>query len=78
MDVHVSFGEVKQWVLRTFVQYLIAFCGRPEEGSDVVSGRLVWPAVPDTLAKLCGPRANHSRDILPEGVGGGIFHGFSR
>ena len=34
-------------VLRTFVQYLIAFCSRPETASDVISGRFVGSIVPN-------------------------------
>ena len=34
-------------VLRTFMQYLVAFCSRPEAGSGVISGRFVTPIVPD-------------------------------
>ena len=34
-------------VLRTIVQYLIAFCSRPETASDIISGRLVGPIVHD-------------------------------
>ena len=34
-------------VLRTFMQYLMAFCSRQETASDVVSGRFVGPFVHD-------------------------------
>ena len=32
--------------------------------------------VPDVHVKLCGPILNGSREIPPEGVGGGIFDCF--
>ena len=53
LNVHAKFGTsrlhcgriirlfVDRTVLRTFVQYLIAFCSRPEKASDVISGRFV-------------------------------------
>ena len=34
-------------VLRTFMQYLIAFCRRPEQAGDVISGIFVRSLVPD-------------------------------
>ena len=41
-------------VLRSFVQYLIVFFSRPEATSDVVSGMLVRPIVPNKHAKFGG------------------------
>ena len=60
-------------ILRTFVQYLIAFCSRPEAASDVISGRFVRPIVPDKYIKFGYPRLNNSREMPPEAVGSGIF-----
>ena len=34
-------------VIRTFVQYLIAFCSLPETASHVISGMFVGPTVHD-------------------------------
>ena len=45
-------------VLRTFVQYLIVFCGRPEAASDVISGKFVRPSVPDKFEQFREPRLN--------------------
>ena len=42
-------------VLRTFVQYLIEFCSRPERDSDVISGMCVRPIVDDKHAKFRDP-----------------------
>ena len=40
-------------VLRTFVQFLIAFCSRPELDSDIISGVCVeWFDAPVKLAIL--------------------------
>ena len=39
-------------VLLTCVQYLIAFCSRPEAANDVVSGTVVRPLVPDKSAQF--------------------------
>ena len=49
----------------------MAFCSRPETASDVV-----WPIVRDTPVKFRDPRLNHSREIRPKAVGGGIFNRF--
>ena len=64
-------------VLRTLVQYLIAFCSRPEADSDVISCRIVRPIVPDKLGQFRDPRLNCSREI-PPAVVGGIFNGYFR
>ena len=37
--------------MRNFVQYLIAFCSRPETSSDVTSGRIVRLIVLDRFIK---------------------------
>ena len=50
-------------VLRTFVQYLIAICSRPETASDVISGKAVQYASMDACFKLGDARSNRSRDI---------------
>ena len=63
-------------VLRTFVQYLIAFFSRPEVASDVISGNFVGPIVHDTPVKFRDPRLNRYREILPAAVGSGIFDRF--
>ena len=39
-------------VLRTCVQYLNAFCNRPDAVSSVVSGRVVGSIVPDKHVKF--------------------------
>ena len=64
-------------VLRTFVQYLTAFCSRPEITSDVMCSRFVRPVVRDKRATFREPRLNRSREISPEVVGGVIFGSFS-
>ena len=63
-------------VLRTVVQYLIAFCGRLEAASDVTSGAFVGAIVLHKRLKLGGPRTYISREITPEAVRGGIFEVF--
>ena len=52
----------------TFVQYLIAFCGRLEVMSDAISGRFVGAVVPDNHVKFGDPRLNRSQEIPPEAV----------
>ena len=90
MDVRVNFGDSllnNGWpnysthcrlypFLRTSVQYLIAFCSRPEAASDVISGRFVRLAVPDKYVKFHGRRLNRSREIPPNAVGCGIYDRF--
>ena len=57
-----------------FVQsYLIAFCGRPDIASDVVSCRFVRLIVQDKLIKFRNPGLNLSREIPPEAIRGGFF-----
>ena len=63
--------------LRTFVQYLIAFCSQPEAATDVISGNFVWPIVPDKCVKFCDARLNNSGEIQPKAVGCSIFGCFS-
>ena len=66
-------------VLRTtFVQYLFAFCSRPETTSEVISGRFGGPIVPETHVKFGDPRLNPSREIPPEAVWSGISTVFPR
>ena len=50
-------------MLRTFVQYLIAFCSRPEADSDVTSSLAVDYFGVDVCVKLRDSRSNGSRDI---------------
>ena len=50
-------------VLRTFEQYLNAFCSLPEVASDVISSRFVRPIVLDKYEKFHDPSLNHSREI---------------
>ena len=45
------FGSLSP-VLRTFVQYLIAFCSWPEAVSDVISGRFTRLIVPNKCANF--------------------------
>ena len=42
-------------VFRTFVQYLITFCSRPEAARDVIVGSFLEPIVVDMHVKLRGP-----------------------
>ena len=75
MDICAKFGDsrlnngriILLWpvgpVLRTFVQYLIAFCSRSEAPGDVISGMFVVPVVLDKCVKLHEPSLNRSRDI---------------
>ena len=60
-------------VLRTFVQYFIAFYSRPETASDFISGEFVGPIVHDTTVKFRDPRLNRSRQMSSKAVGGGIL-----
>ena len=60
-------------VLRTVVQYLIAFCSRQEPASDIISGRFVRLAILDKCKKNCDHRLNRSPEIRPEAIRGGTF-----
>ena len=53
-------------VLRTFLQYLTAFCSRPEAVSDVIYGRFPGMDVPDKFVKYCDPRLNRFAEIRPK------------
>ena len=57
MDVRVKFAESDSLpaapVLRTFVQYLIAFGSRQEAASDVISGMFVRLIVTDRCVQFC-------------------------
>ena len=64
-------------VLRTFVQYLIAFCGQPETAIDVNFNRFVGPIVHDKRVEFLDPRSNRSREIPPDAIRGVIFGHFS-
>ena len=66
-----SFGSV----VRSFVQYFIAFCGRLEAANDVISRRLAGPVVSDNYVKLGDPRENSTRSR--EAARGGIFEFFA-
>ena len=73
MDVHVKLGDFTvaklfdslppEPVIRTFVQYLIAFCSRPKAASDIISGVAVEQVGMGVLIKFCNSRSNRSRDI---------------
>ena len=60
MDVSVKFGGsvsnfglyAGRTVLCTFVQYIIAFCGRLEAGSDVLTARFIRLTVADRCIKF--------------------------
>ena len=53
--------------MRTFVQYLITFCSRPEVASDVISGAVVDPTGMKVSVKLGDSRSDRYRDIrLPQ------------
>ena len=82
MDVPTCFGDcglnsgriIRLFILlRTSVQYLIAFCSQPEAISDVIHCAFVGPIVLDKCVKFRGTSLNHSREIPPEAVVGGIF-----
>ena len=60
----------------TFVQYLIAFCRRPEATNNVISGKFVGSVISDNRVKHGDPRINLSQEIPPEAVRGGCFDGF--
>ena len=59
------------------MQYLVAFCNRPEGAGDVISCRFVGKIVLEKCVKFGDPCLNHSREILPEAIGSGIFDSFS-
>ena len=42
------------------MQYLIAFCCRPEAAGDVISGRCVMPIVPNKYVKFDDPHQKPS------------------
>ena len=44
------------------MQYLIAYCSRPEAAIDIISGMLVGTIVPDKRVKYRDPRLSHSVD----------------
>ena len=56
--------------IRTSVQYLIAFCSRPDEASDVISGSFVMLTVPTIVYKPLS-------EIRAKAIGGGILDSFS-
>ena len=79
--------SVKQWsnystlcpvgpVLRTFVQYWITFCSRPQAASDIVSGTFVSLVVLVKRVKFHDPCLNRSWEIPREAARGGIFDCF--
>ena len=39
-------------ILRTYMKYSIAVCSRLEATSQVISGRCMWPTVPDKCVKF--------------------------
>ena len=61
-------------VLRTFVQYLIAFCSQPETASEVISCSFVrLPLSPTSVYNFCDSRLKRFREIRPEVIGRGIL-----
>ena len=60
------------------MQYLVAFCSRPEGTSDVISGRFVGQTVLEKCVKFGYPRFNRSREFPPTTVGSGIIDSFFR
>ena len=64
MDVHVKFGDstlnrgqiirllAGRTRLRTFVENLVAFCGRPEADNEVILSRFVRLIVSDKCVKI--------------------------
>ena len=73
MDVRVKFGNSRLNSCRIirlftgrahfmrFVQYLIAFCTRPEAAGDVISRKFMGLTVPDEHVKLRDPHLNRGR-----------------
>ena len=55
-------------VLLTFVQYLIAFCSRPETACNVIACAFMGPVVPDKHVKFRDRRLNRFREIPSEAV----------
>ena len=47
-------------VLRTFVQYLITCCSRPEEAGDIICSKFVGPVVLDKLVTFHALSLNRS------------------
>ena len=64
-------------LLRTFVQYLMAFYGRQKAPSDVLCGNFVWPIVPDKGVKFRDPYLSRSGESQFKAVGCGNFGRFS-
>ena len=60
-------------VLRTFMQYFIAFCSRPESANDVIAGVFVGLIVPDNAAILA---LTVLENFEPIALGDGIFDRF--
>ena len=60
-------------VLRTFVQYLIAFCSRSETASCDRSDRFMRLIVPDKTFQFRDTCLNRYGEIRPKAIGGGIF-----
>ena len=63
-------------VLRTYKQYSIAVCVRPEVASGIMSGRLVGLTIPDKSEKFRDHCLNRYGEIRPNAVGGGFFSRF--
>ena len=64
-------------VLRTFVEYLFAFCSRLEAASDVISGIYMRLTIPDKCVQFRDPHLNSPGEILPKAIEGSIFRRFS-
>ena len=65
-------------VLRSFVQYLVAFSSWPKAATDVISGKFLRPIIADKWIKLRDSYLNRSQENPPEAVGGGFFDSFFR
>ena len=72
-DSRLNNGRMAKPVLHTFVQYLTAFCSRPEAANDIISSRFGSPIAIDKCVKCRDPCLNRTQEIPPEAVGGGIF-----
>ena len=60
------------------MQFLVAFCSRPEAAIGVISDKIVWLIVPEKHVKFRDPCLNHFQAIPPIAIGFGIFVRFSR
>ena len=63
-------------VLRTYMQYSVAFWSLLEIASCVISSRCMWLTIHHKCLQFCEPRLNRSEEIPRKVVGGGIFGRF--